>query len=103
MPQSSRVPNRTSFFAAQVSQCALGEVSVAGMHGDDAVRHTFQQIKWIFPRNVGIAGIVVDAEVGMIDAVYEFTEHIRFLCEFRVRPEVVLIMVLKNKGNSTFF
>src|SRR5690606_6117716 len=54
--ESLGVAHRSGFLATQVLKGTLGEVAVAGVHGDDAVRNATQQVQGIFPRKEAVAG-----------------------------------------------
>ncbi len=62
------------FFLLQVLDRPLGQVSVAGVHGDDAALHPPEQFQRVFAGQDGVARVVVDAEVGMVDACHQVAE-----------------------------
>ena len=74
-----------TFFFAEVFDGALGEVAVAGVHGDDAMRDALQQLDRIFTGEIGVRGVVVHAEVWVVHGIDQFAEDIH-----RQRHAVVL-------------
>ena len=72
------------------------------MHGDDAMRDSLQQLNRVLTRQVGVGRIIVHTEVRMVHRIDDFAEDIHLLGEFRIVPEVVLVMIFDDQGDATF-
>ena len=100
--QAFGVASDAAFFAAEIFEGAFGKVAIAGVHGDDAMRDALEEFEGIFSGEVSVAWVVVDAEMGTVDAVDQLTEGVHFLSEFRKVPEVVLVVVFDDESDATF-
>ena len=88
-------------FAAEVVECALDQRPIAGVHRDHPRQHPPQQLDRIIPGQERVGGIVVDAEVWMVDGVDELTEDLHLLGKLGVLPEVVLVVVFQDQDDAT--
>ena len=78
----------------------FGQVAVAGVHRDDAVLDARQQFERIFAGQKRVARIVVDAEVGRVDAIDQVAEHVHLLGELGILPVVVLVVVFEDQRHA---
>ena len=64
MTEAAGVAETVHLFLTEVFKGTFQEETVAGVHGNNAVFDPSEEFQWILTGQDGIAGVVVDAEMG---------------------------------------
>ena len=98
--QDGGVANRI-FHRPQFLDSVAGlQVTVARMHGHHAMLDLFEHVERILARQNGIGGVVLHAEPRRVDLVHDLEKNILLLGEFRVGPEIVLVVVFHAEHDA---
>ena len=100
MAETLGVSFDAGFLLAEVFKGAFGEVAVACVHGDDARGDGFEEGNGVLPGENGIAGVVIDAEIRVLNTGDEIAENIHVLGEFRVIPKVILVVIFDDERDA---
>lgn len=84
------------FFLAKIFDGSFSQISIAGVHRDYAIFYFVEQDQRIFAGEDGVAGVVIYAEVGVMDLIDQIAEDIGLLGEFGVLPVIVFVMIFEN-------
>ena len=103
MAQAAGVTDRASLFLPQVLKRPALEIAIAGMHGHDAMSDASQKLQRIVPCEEGIAWIVIDSKMGMLNSLDQLAEDVHLLGELGILPEIVLVVIFDNQCDIQLF
>ncbi len=75
---------------------------VASVHRYHPLLYLLKQFKRIFPRQDRITGIVVYTEMRRLNPIHQLAKDIHLLSELRIRPVIILVVILYDQRDSSF-